>query len=63
MMTDVKRMTRPMWKLILKKEFSDVVVQKFRTKKEVEDEIRNRERLVQHLTKRTARGVYEIQKG
>ena len=63
MMTDVKRMKRPMWKLILKKEFSDVVVQKFHTKKEVEDEIRNRERLVQHLTSRTARGVYEIQKG
>ena len=63
MMTDVKRMKRPMWKLILKKEFSDVVVQKFHTKKEVEDEIRSRERLVQHLTSRTARGVYEIQKG
>ena len=63
MMTDAKRMKRPMWRLILKKEFSDVVVQKFRTKKEVEDEIRNRERLVQHLTKRTARGTYKIQKG
>ena len=62
-MTDVKRMKRPMWRLILKKEFSDVVVQKFRTKKEVEDEIRNRERLVQHLINRTAKGVYKIQKG
>ena len=63
MMTDVKRMKRPMWKLILKKEFDDVVVQKFRTKKEAQDEIRNRERLVQHLTSRTAKGVYKIQKG
>jgi len=63
MMTDVKSMKRLMWRLVLKKEFGDVVVQKFYTKKEAQDEIRNRERLVQHLTSRTARGVYEIQKG
>ena len=63
MMTDVNLTNRTMWRLVLEKEFGDVVVQKFRTKKEVEDEIRNRERLIQHLTKRTARGVYEIQKG
>ena len=63
MMTDVNLMNHAMWKLVLKKEFDDVVVQKFRTKKEAQDEIRNRERLVQHLTSRTARGGYEIQKG
>ena len=52
-----------MWKLVLKKEFGDVVVQNFRTKKEAEDELRNRTGLVRHITRRTARGVYEIQKG
>ena len=52
-----------MWRLILKKEFGDVVVKNFHTKKEAEDEIRNRERLVQHLINRTAKGVYKIQKG
>jgi hypothetical protein len=63
MMIDVNLTNRAMWRLVLEKEFGDVVVQKFRTKKEAQDEIRNRERLVQHLTKRTARGVYKIQKG
>ena len=63
MMTDVNLTNRTMWRLVLEKEFGDVVVQKFHTKKEAQDEIRNRERLVQHLTKRTARGVYKIQKG
>ena len=63
MMTDVNLTNRTMWRLVLEKEFGDVVVQKFRTKKEAQDEIRNREMLVQHLTKRTARGVYKIQKG
>ena len=62
-MTGVDFMGYTSWKLLLKKEFDDVVVQSFRTKKEAEDEIRNRERLVQHLAKRTARGVYKIQKG
>ena len=62
-MTGVDFMGYTMWKLLLKKEFDDVVVQSFRTKREAEDEILNRERLVQHLTKRTARGVYRIQKG
>ena len=62
-MTGVDFMGYTSWKLLLKKEFDDVVVQSFRTKREAEDEIRNRERLVQHLTKRTARGVYRIQKG
>ena len=38
-----------MWKLLLKKEFGNVVVQNFRTKKEAEDELRNRTNLVQHL--------------
>jgi len=52
-----------MWKLVLKKEFGNVVVQNFRTKKEAEDELRNRTNLVQHLTHRPARGVYAIQKG
>ena len=52
-----------MWKLILEKDFGDVVVKSFRTRKEAEDEIRNRERLVQHLINRTAKGVYKIQKG
>ena len=52
-----------MWKLVLKKEFGDVVVQNFRTKKEAEDELRNRTNLVQHLTQKPARGVYAIQKG
>ena len=63
MMTDVNFTNRTMWRLVLEKEFGDVVVQKFRTKKEAQDEIRNRERLVQHLTSRTAKGVYKIQKG
>ena len=63
MMTDVNLTNRTVWRLVLEREFGDVVVQKFRTKKEAQDEIRNRERLVQHLTKRTARGVYKIQKG
>ena len=62
-MTGVDFMGYTSWKLLLKKEFDDVVVQSFRTKREAEDEILNRERLVQHLTKRTARGVYRIQKG
>ena len=52
-----------MWKLILKKEFGDVVVKNFRTKKEAEDELRNRANLVQHLTRQPAQGVYKIQKG
>ena len=52
-----------MWKLILKKEFGDVVVQNFRTKKEAEEELRNRDNLVQHVTQKPAQGVYEIQKG
>jgi hypothetical protein len=52
-----------MWKLVLKKEFGDVVVQSFSTKKEAEDELRNRTSLVQHLTQKPARGVYEIQRG
>jgi hypothetical protein len=52
-----------MWKLVLKKEFGDVVVQNFRTKKEAEEELRNRDGLAQHLTRTSARGVYEIQKG
>ena len=63
MMTDVNLTNRTVWRLVLEKEFGDVVVQKFRTKKEAQDEIRNRERLVQHLTKKNARGVYKIQKG
>jgi hypothetical protein len=63
MMTDVNLTNRTTWRLVLEKEFGDVVVQKFRTKKEAQDEIRNRERLVQHLTSRTAKGVYKIQKG
>ena len=62
-MTGVDFMGYTMWKLLMKKEFDDVVVQSFRTKREAEDEIRNRERLVQHLTKRNAKGVYRIQKG
>ena len=52
-----------MWKLVLNKEFGDVVVQSFSTKKEAEDELRNRANLVQHLTRQPARGVYKIQKG
>ena len=63
MMTDVNLTNRTVWRLVLEREFGDVVVQKFRTKKEAQDEIRNRERLVQHLTSRTAKGVYKIQKG
>lgn len=52
-----------MWKLVLKKEFGDVVVKNFRTKKEAEEELRNRDNLTQHLTHAPARGVYEIKKG
>ena len=63
MMTDVNLTNRTMWRLVLEKEFGDVVVQKFRTKKEVEDELRNRANLVQHLTRQPAQGVYKIQKG
>tara|TARA_Y100001968_G_C19130432_1_gene606436 strand:+ start:440 stop:598 length:159 start_codon:yes stop_codon:yes gene_type:complete len=52
-----------MWKLVLKKEFGDVVVQNFRTKKEAEDELQNRTELIRHLTRKSASGVYKIQKG
>ena len=41
-MTGVDFMGYTSWKLLLKKEFDDVVVQSFRTKREAEDEIRNR---------------------
>ena len=52
-----------MWKLVLKKEFGNVVVQNFRTKIEAEEELRNRANLTKHLTGQSTRGVYEIQKG
>ena len=38
-----------MWNLILKKDFGDVVIKNFKTRREAEEEIRNRERLTQHL--------------
>ena len=52
-----------MWKLVLKKEFGNVVVENFRTKKEAEEELQNRTNLTKHLTGQSTRGVYEIQKG
>ena len=38
-----------MWDLILKKEFGNVVVQSFQTKKEAEEEIQSRTNLTKHL--------------
>jgi len=42
-------MVCPMWDLIIKKEYADVVVQTFYTKKEAEEEIKNRANLTKHL--------------
>jgi|21_taG_2_1085346.scaffolds.fasta_scaffold115521_2 hypothetical protein len=52
-----------MWKLILNKEWGDVEIKSFDTKKEAEEELRNREQLTQHLTKQSSERVYEIKKG
>ena len=50
-----------MWDLILEKEFGDVVVQTYNTKKEAEEEIENRAPLVHHLGEDCSR-FYKIKR-
>jgi|TARA_R110000822_G_scaffold98366_11_gene222612 hypothetical protein len=38
-----------MWNLMLKKEFGDIIIQSFKTKKEAEDEVKNRGGLLYFL--------------
>jgi hypothetical protein len=50
-----------MWQLILKKEYSDVVIKQFTTKKEAEEEIQNRTSLTRHLGEDPAK-LYKIER-
>ena len=52
-----------MWKLVLRKEWGDVEIKSFTTKKEAEEELQNREQLTQHITGLPTERVYEIKKG
>jgi len=51
-----------MWNLMLKKDFGDVVIKRFKTRREAEEEIKNRERLTQHLGA-SSNKVYSIKRG
>ena len=51
-----------MWKVILNKEFGDIVLETFRTKKEALESLSLRERLVEHITKLPAERVYRIER-
>ncbi len=50
-----------MWNLILKREYGDVVIQRFKTKKEAEEELKNRELLSKHLGADSTK-VYSIKR-
>jgi len=52
-----------MWKLVLRKEWGDVEIKSFTTKKEAEEELQNREQLTQHVTRLPTERVYQIKKG
>ena len=51
-----------MWNLMLRKDFGDVVIKRFKTRREAEEEIRNRERLTQHLGA-SSNKIYSIKRG
>ena len=51
-----------MWNLMLRKDFGDVVIKRFKTRREAEEEIRNRERLTQHLGASSDK-IYSIKRG
>jgi len=52
-----------MWKLVLRKEWGDVELKSFNTKKEAKEELENREQLIRHVTGLPTERVYEIKKG
>jgi len=52
-----------MWKVVLRKEWGDVELKSFTTKKEAEEELENREQLTQHVAGLPTERVYQIKKG
>ena len=51
-----------MWNLMLRKDFGNVVIKSFKTRREAEEEIKNRERLTQHLGA-SSNKIYSIKRG
>ena len=51
-----------MWNIILRKDYGEVVIQSFKTRRQAEEELKNRELLTQHLGARRDI-IYSIKRG
>jgi len=51
-----------MWNLILRRDYGDIIIKTYSSKKEAEEELRNRSRLITHLGEDVDK-LYKIERG